>query len=383
MHDGLSGGESDGAALGFGLFFFGALPESHERPTYDELLYAAATADAAGLRFVSVPERHFNAFGGAFPSPAILAAAIAARTSRIEIRAGSVITPLHDIVRVAEDWSVVSNLSGGRCAISIGSGWSVNDFVLAAPAVYEDRHRLAVEHITVLRDLWAGEPFVRTNAVGNPFSATIHPLPPGGTIPLWLTSGGTDETFAAAGAAGVNVLTHLERQDVDALRRRIDIYRNERMTAGHDPGNGIVTVMQHTYVTSSRDEHDEAAAALRAYIESALGLERSVMQAGGSSSGGAPSAAGREPFDGDTIVEAAVTRYLEQASLIGTRRTCVERAEALRVAGATEIACLVDFAAKAGHLQRTVQDIAEISADLAPGRTGRAFEEMRSRFGGK
>jgi hypothetical protein len=107
------------------------------------------------------------------------------------------------------------------------------------------------------------------------------------------------------------------------------------------------------------------------------------MQAGGSSSGGAPSAAGREPFDGDTIVEAAVTRYLEQASLIGTRRTCVERAEALRVAGATEIACLVDFAAKAGHLQRTVQDIAEISADLAPGRTGRAFEEMRSRFGGK
>jgi alkanesulfonate monooxygenase SsuD/methylene tetrahydromethanopterin reductase-like flavin-dependent oxidoreductase (luciferase family) len=70
----------------------------------------------------------------------VTGAAIAAVTSRIAIRAGSVVLPLNDPVLVAEEWSVVDNISGGRAGISFASGWHVDDFALA-PQAYDDPPR--------------------------------------------------------------------------------------------------------------------------------------------------------------------------------------------------------------------------------------------------
>nr|WTB09071.1 LLM class flavin-dependent oxidoreductase [Streptomyces antimycoticus] len=61
----------------------------------------------------------------------MLAAALAARTSRIRLNAGSVVLPLHHSVRVAEEWSVVDNISGGRAGLCVASGWHATDFALA------------------------------------------------------------------------------------------------------------------------------------------------------------------------------------------------------------------------------------------------------------
>ena len=52
-------------------------------------------------------------------------------------RAGSVVLPLHDPIRVAEEWAVLDNLSGGRIGVSFASGWHTGDFVLAP----ENKHR--------------------------------------------------------------------------------------------------------------------------------------------------------------------------------------------------------------------------------------------------
>src|ERR1044072_8239679 len=71
-----------------------------------------------GFTAVWTPERHFQAFGGLYPNPSVLSAALAMITERVQIRAGSVALPLHHPVRVAEEWSVVDNLSNGRAAIS-------------------------------------------------------------------------------------------------------------------------------------------------------------------------------------------------------------------------------------------------------------------------
>ena len=50
-------------------------------------------------------------------------------TNRMQLRAGSLISPLHDAIRITEEWSLVDQLPAGRFAISFGSGWNVNDFV--------------------------------------------------------------------------------------------------------------------------------------------------------------------------------------------------------------------------------------------------------------
>ena len=77
----------------------------------------------------------------------VTSAAVAVVTERVEIRAGSVVLPLHNPIRVAEDWSVVDNLSNGRVGLSFASGWHANDFALAPdnferpPGADGDGHR--------------------------------------------------------------------------------------------------------------------------------------------------------------------------------------------------------------------------------------------------
>ena len=56
-------------------------------------------------------------------TPASAAAAIAAVTKNIRIRAGSCVSPLHHPVRIAEEWGLVDNLSNGRVDISFAAGW--------------------------------------------------------------------------------------------------------------------------------------------------------------------------------------------------------------------------------------------------------------------
>src|SRR5690348_3645794 len=108
----------------FGLFFSG----SNEKPAdlgesqYALMLHAARFADRNAFAFVSTPERHFSRAGALFPNPALTSAALAVTTSGIQVRAGCVTSPLHDPVRLVEDWSVVDQLSGGRVALGLDCG---------------------------------------------------------------------------------------------------------------------------------------------------------------------------------------------------------------------------------------------------------------------
>jgi alkanesulfonate monooxygenase SsuD/methylene tetrahydromethanopterin reductase-like flavin-dependent oxidoreductase (luciferase family) len=61
------------------------------------------------------------------------------------------VLPLHDPLRVAEDWSVIDQLSAGRVGLSFASGWHADDFAFM-PQAYEQRRELMLEHIeTVLK----------------------------------------------------------------------------------------------------------------------------------------------------------------------------------------------------------------------------------------
>src|SRR5690606_26160226 len=59
-----------------------------ESSRYRLLLEGARFADRHGFKAVWTPERHFHSFGGLYPNPAVVGAAIAAVTERVEIRAG-------------------------------------------------------------------------------------------------------------------------------------------------------------------------------------------------------------------------------------------------------------------------------------------------------
>ncbi len=132
--------ENNGATrhMDFSLFYFASADVGEYSDKYRLLIEGAKFADTHGFAAVWTPERHFHEFGGLYPNPSVTSAAIATVTERIQIRAGSVVLPLHDPLRVAEEWAVVDNLSNGRAAVSFASGWQPNDFVIA-PENYANR----------------------------------------------------------------------------------------------------------------------------------------------------------------------------------------------------------------------------------------------------
>jgi len=326
------------------LFYFAAEDGSLIGPRYKLLLEGAKFADGHGFSGVWTPERHFHPFGGLYPNPSVTGAAIAAVTERVRVRAGSVVAPLHDPLRVAEEWSVVDNLSGGRIAISFASGWLANDFVLA-PENFANRKSLMLESIRTVQALWRGEPVLRVTPSGEPIEVRIFPRPVQAELPTWLTSAGDPLTFRTAGQIGAGVLTHLLGQDITELAAKIEVYRKAQRESGLDGGH--VALMLHTFV-------DDDAEALRAhalgpfetYLSHSLDLVNQWIRAEGeeidfSSLG---------PDERDALLSRAAARYIESSSLIGTPEVCRDRLQALEAIGVDEIACLIDFGVDPDHV---------------------------------
>ncbi|WP_033666830.1 MupA/Atu3671 family FMN-dependent luciferase-like monooxygenase [Salinispora mooreana] len=353
----------------FGVMFF-ATGGTTPQETCRTVLAASRLADQHGLDAVWTPERHFDEFGGVFPNPALTSAALATVTERVQLRAGSLISPLHQTVRIAEEWSAVDNWSGGRAAVSFGSGWNANDFVLA-PENYEIRHRLMLEQIDMVRALWRGDDVPLTNGAGKRFDVRLHPAPVQAELPIWVTSSGNPQTFRDAGQRGANILTHLIGQDLNQLAEKVGLYRKARADSGLDPAAGTVSLMLHTHLDASTDAAEaRSRGPFREYLRSAVKLELRAAQGGGAISGGHVLPDDEIPQDLlDELLDATYERYLHHGSLIGSVESCRPMVERVAGAGVDDIACLVDFGVPTTHVPATVPLIAELAG---AGPTGNA-----------
>ncbi|WP_313920655.1 MupA/Atu3671 family FMN-dependent luciferase-like monooxygenase [Tahibacter sp.] len=323
-------GESSGE-IDFSLFYFAA--EEANQDKYRLLLEGTRFADAAGLRGVWVPERHFHSFGDQFPNPAVAAAVVGAISERVRVRCGSVVLPLHDPVRVVEEWAMVDHFSRGRVEMSIASGWHPNDFIFQ-PDSYDDRHRIMRSHLEQVQKLWRGESIVRRNGLGKDVVLATHPSPVQRELPLWITAAGSPETFRYAGSIGAGVLTHFLGQDRYDLAAKIQVYRDALHDAGFPPERARVALMLHTFIA---DDSEFVAQTVRApfknYLRHSLGLVAPIAQ-----ELGLDLDAHRED-----VIEVAFERFFRHSGLFGTVSHCAGLVQELADAGVTEIACLIDF----------------------------------------
>lgn len=323
-------------AMDFCLFFFSGNGSTDDTDKYRLLLDAARYADRNGYTAISVPERHFVDFGGLYPNPAVLAAAIAVATERIQIRSGSVVLPLHHPARVAEEWSVVDNLSGGRAAISCASGWHPDDFALApdpAPERHARRREEMFDKLEQVRRLWAGESLDFPGPAG-PVAVRTLPRPIQPALPVWISSQGAKDTFVRAGEIGANLLTGLVGQQPAELGAKIAAYRDARRAAGHDPAGGRVTVMVHTFLGPDDGAVKQAVREpLIAYLSTFL-----AQQDGHGSAFSLVDAEDRQ-----VMLDAAFERYFASGALLGTPDRCEALIEDLADIGVDEVACLIDF----------------------------------------
>lgn len=136
---------------------------------------------------------HHASEDGYLPSPLIMAAAVAGRTRQAKILVVALLTPLYDLVRLAEDLAVLDLASGGRVDPVLGAGYRYEEFDMFGVDITK-RGKLMEEAVEVLRQAWTGEPFTyRDRTVRVTPRPLRQPHPP-------ITLGGSSDAAARRAA---------------------------------------------------------------------------------------------------------------------------------------------------------------------------------------
>ena len=345
--------------MDFSLMFWGHTEQGTDpADKYRLLLEAGRYADAQGFAALWVPERHFHPWGGLYPNPAVLLAALATVTTRIRLRAGSVVVPLHHPLRIAEEWSVVDNLSGGRVELAMASGWKDDDFALA-PERYAKRKSDMVKSMDTVQQLWRGNTVQSINGSGQLVDLRVHPRPIQPELPLWVTSAGSLKTITHAGAKGCGLLTHLLGQNYAELEQKIAQYHAYRRTAGFT-GPGKISLMLHTFLGNDRNQVRELVREpLSAYLLESAELSIPIVA---KDQWQAADASLKQQ-----ITAQAFERYFDTAALMGTVEDCRKQVFKLAAMGITDICCLVDFGLPVDTVLAGLKHLAQLK-DACAGR---------------
>jgi natural product biosynthesis luciferase-like monooxygenase protein len=342
----------------FSLYFFGNYAAEYRDDKYAFLVDAAKFADQNGFTAIWLPERHFHSVGGFSPNSSLLASALALETSRLQLRGGSVVLPLHHPVRVAEEWSVVDNLSRGRAGISIASGWHPNDFVFA-PENFEKRREINVTNLQLIRKLWRGESVEMPIPGGGKHTVKLFPQPRQKELPVWFTCI-HKESYAEAGRQGANVLGYLMNQTVDELAEKIAAYREGRRSAGLNTAEGHVTTLLYTYLDESAQKAREVCRApLALYLRSYLDNSQKRIE------GQVGDKVEVDQEDIDYLTNRSCEDYFNGKSLIGTVESVAPVVEKLKSIGVDEIGCFVDFGVDPALALKSLGEVAKLQAQLS------------------
>ncbi len=195
------------------------------------LLDEIELADQVGLDVFGLGEHHRAEFLDS--APAVILAAVAARTKRIKLTSAVTVLSAADPVRVFQEFATLDLLSKGRAEIVVGRGSFVESFPLFGLRM-EDYDSLFAEKLDLLLKLrespvvtWSGRH--RAALKGQ----AVYPRPMQAKMPIWLGVGGTPESFVRAGTLGLPLMIAIIGGEPHRFRPLVDLYREAGRRAGH------------------------------------------------------------------------------------------------------------------------------------------------------
>jgi alkanesulfonate monooxygenase SsuD/methylene tetrahydromethanopterin reductase-like flavin-dependent oxidoreductase (luciferase family) len=260
-----------------------------DRLPYGQVLDSAAeqvlAVEEAGFHSAWLGEHHFGAEGWeTLPNPTILAANLAARTTRIRLGFAAIILPQWHPLRAAEDVAMVDHLSNGRVECGVGRGIDARalpNLNLLDPDRANNRRNTAVfeESLEIMRRAWTED--------GLRYEGNFYRLPRPGTMdptigwypernPVWRSETGeyvgisivpkplqqphpplwlmTDSPGGFKGAAerGMGPLTWLRSRR--ALREAVEMYHETALGLGHEVSLGDNCGVMRTCFVGETDE---------------------------------------------------------------------------------------------------------------------------------
>ncbi len=237
-----------------------------------DLLESVDLAEQVGLDAIGIGEHHRDEFIAS--APAVILAAIAARTKRI--RLGSAVTVLSsaDPVRVFQDFATLDLISNGRAEIVAGRGSFIESFPLFGydlhdyNELFDEKLRLLVklresEHIT-----WSGAHRPALTGQG------VYPRPVQSPLPIWVGVGGTPESVVRAATLGLPLALAIIGGMPENFAPFVELYRDVAAESGHDLSRMPVSINSHGFIGDDSRQTAEDSFPSYAAVMAKIGRER-------------------------------------------------------------------------------------------------------------
>jgi alkanesulfonate monooxygenase SsuD/methylene tetrahydromethanopterin reductase-like flavin-dependent oxidoreductase (luciferase family) len=238
-----------------GIYFDLRNPDEWARPwpaLYRDALDLVVEAERQGIDSVWFSEHHGFA-DGYLPQPLTMAAAVAARTTRVGIGTAIIVAPLHHPMELAEQAAIIDILSDGRLTIGLGAGYVRHEFA-AFGADIDRRYGTTDQRVRELRALLD--------------DGGVTPPPVQRPFPIWLGYQGP-QGARRAGRLGCGLLS-LDPALVEPYRAGLE-------EGGHDPASARMKGLLGLIVA---DDPDETFEQLLPFICHQLNTYRAAAAAG-------------------------------------------------------------------------------------------------------
>jgi len=197
-----------------------------------EVVEEIVLADQVGLDVFGVGEHHRKDYAAS--SPAVVLSAAASQTSRIRLTSAVTVLSSADPVRVFQDFSTLDGISNGRAEIMAGRGSFIESFPLFGYDL-DDYDELFEEHLELLLKIqnsekvtWKGGHRPAIDDLG------VYPRPVQDPMPIWIGSGGNQESAIRAGLLGLPLMLAIIGGSPMHFEPLVQLYKKAAAHAGHD-----------------------------------------------------------------------------------------------------------------------------------------------------
>ena len=219
------------------------------------LLEEAELADRLGIDVFGVGEHHREDFIAS--APAVVLAAIAARTKRIRLSSAVTVLSSDDPVRVFQQYATLDLLSNGRAEIMAGRGSFTESFPLFGFDL-KDYDTLYAENLDLLLKLRTEERITWKGTHRAPLNGqAVHPRPVQQPLPVWIAVGGTPESVVRAATLGLPMTLAIIGGEPARFKPYTDLYKEVWQQGGHDPKKLQLAIGSHGFIADTFEEAAE------------------------------------------------------------------------------------------------------------------------------
>ena len=218
---------------------------------YRQVMRQAELAETLGYDTFFCAEHHFHEYG-VVPDPAIMLSAIAQRTKQIRLGTAISILTFHDPRRIAETYSMLDMMSGGRLVFGVGSGYLAHEFVGYDADPKEKRDRFN-ENLDIVKRLMSGETLSYKGKFTKSEKVVLNVLPHEGRVPPIYVAVLAREGAYHVGKQGNQLFTvpYASCKDFADIGNLMSEYRKGRNEAGLPAKDDDHVLVLHGYVSES------------------------------------------------------------------------------------------------------------------------------------